>query len=95
MIARDLRREVHRLLLEGESDEAILDFMHQRYGDFILYKPRLTAGTWLLWFGPLVFLGIAGLILAIIVRHRKGVITPEVDRSRLDTLLAKHRRDQG
>ena len=95
MIARDLRREVHRLLLEGESDEAILDFMHQRYGDFILYKPRLTAGTWLLWFGPLVFLGIAGLILVIIVRHRKGVITPDVDRSRLDTLLAKHHRDQG
>lgn len=62
MIARDLRREVHRMLLEGMSDEEILDFMYQRYGDFILYKPRLQQGTLLLWFGPLVLLLIAMII---------------------------------
>lgn len=57
MIAQDLRREVHRMLLEGFSDDEILDFMHERYGDFILYEPRMSAGTFLLWFGPL-FLGL-------------------------------------
>ena len=61
MIAQDLRREVHRMLLEGYADDEILDFMHARYGDFILYEPRVTAGTAVLWFGPLALLMVAGL----------------------------------
>lgn len=61
-IAQDLRKQVHRLLLEGYSDAQILDFMRARYGDFILYEPRLTAATLLLWFGPLLML-VAGIWL--------------------------------
>ena len=45
MIAQDLRREVHRMLLDGMEDDEILTFMHERYGDFILYEPRLGVGT--------------------------------------------------
>ena len=63
MIARDLRREVHRMLLAGKSDVEILDFMYQRYGDFILYRPQFKAATLLLWLGPLVFLLVALLVL--------------------------------
>ncbi len=63
MIARDLRREVHRMLLAGKSDAEILEFMYQRYGDFILYRPRFKLSTLLLWLGPLMFLGIALLVL--------------------------------
>lgn len=52
MIAKDLRREVHRLLLEDKTDAQVLSYMLERYGDFILYDPQLNKGTLLLWFGP-------------------------------------------
>ncbi|MCB1692995.1 MAG: cytochrome c-type biogenesis protein CcmH [Pseudomonadales bacterium] len=92
MIAQDLRREVHRLLLEGKTDEEILDFMHDRYGDFILYKPRLTAGTFVLWFGPLILLviGAAVIVRFVLVRRRSGTPTIEpAEQARLDELLSK------
>jgi len=60
--AEDLRREIHRMIMEGMSDREIVQFMFDRYGDFILFRPRLTAGTFLLWFGPLFFLLIGGAI---------------------------------
>ncbi len=55
-IATDLRQQVYRMLKQGHSDSEILHFMQSRYGDFILYRPRLTEATWLLWFGPLLLL---------------------------------------
>ena len=61
-IAQDLKDQIYTQILGGRSDAEILDFMRARYGDFILYEPRLTASTWLLWFGPLLMLG-AGLAL--------------------------------
>ncbi len=91
MIAKDLRREVHRLLLEGKSDDEILAFMHQRYGDFILYSPRVTPATILLWFGPLVFLSIAMVILVLVVRHRRQQVVDDVDAEHLENILIAHR----
>ena len=91
MIAKDLRREVHRLLLEGKSDDEILAFMHQRYGDFILYSPRVTPATILLWFGPLVFLAIAMVILVLVVRHRRQQVVDDVDAEHLENILIAHR----
>ena len=91
MIAKDLRREVHRLLLEGKSDDEILAFMHQRYGDFILYSPRVTPATILLWFGPLVFLSIAMVILVLVVRHRREQVVEDVDAKHLENILIAHR----
>ena len=61
-VAEDLRREVHRMIMAGRSDAEIMQFMYARYGDFILFRPRLTAGTVLLWFGPLLFLLIGGIV---------------------------------
>lgn len=89
MIARDLRREVHRLLLEGKSDEEILEFMHQRYGDFILYKPRLQPGTVLLWFGPGLLLLIALVVGIKFIRARQvqEAELTEDDEERLKKLL--------
>lgn len=89
MIARDLRREVHRLLLEGKSNEEILDFMHQRYGDFILYKPRLKPGTVLLWFGPGLLLLIALVVGIRFIRARQvqDAELTEDDEERLKKLL--------
>ena len=88
IIARDLRREVHRLLLEGHTDREVLDFMRERYGDFILYEPRVNRGTLLLWFGPLVFLLIAGIAWYRLTRRRRAAtgLSPE-EQARLDALL--------
>ena len=93
MISKDLRREVHRLVLEGKSDDEVRDFMQQRYGDFILYKPQVKASTYVLWFGPVVLFFIAiAVLVKIILRRRdasnKNVLT-EVEQNRLDQLLSK------
>ncbi len=62
-IAADLRRELHRLLLAGKTDREIITFMVNRYGDFILYRPRLQMNTSLLWFAPVILLLSGGIIL--------------------------------
>ncbi len=89
MIAKDLRREVHRLLLEGKSNEEILDYMHKRYGDFILYEPRLNMRTVLLWFGPAVLLVIAVIAFVRLVKRRTSETAEltQTDEERLQKLL--------
>jgi len=88
MIAQDLRREVHRMLLDGHTDDEILAFMFERYGDFILYRPRLGAGTLVLWLGPLLLLMFAGFVWFRLARAKPEVheINTE-DQARLDELL--------
>lgn len=71
MIAMQLRREVLDLMREGRSDDQIKAFLVQRYGEFVLYKPRLEASTWLLWAGPALVLVLGGVALAVIVRRRR------------------------
>ncbi len=61
-LAVDLKNQVREMLGQGMSDKDILDYMVQRYGDFILFRPPLKATTWLLWFGPFVLL-IGGIVL--------------------------------
>ena len=53
-LARDLRKEIHGMLLDGQSEQDIVDFMVQRYGDYVLYRPPVKPLTWLLWFGPAI-----------------------------------------
>ena len=72
-VAEDLRREIHRMIMEGMSDAEIIQFMFERYGDFILFRPRLTAGTVLLWFGPLIFLLLGGLVAFGIWRRARKI----------------------
>src|SRR5215211_765296 len=59
-LAADLRREIREQMKAGKSDQEVVAFLTQRYGDFILYRPRVTFTTYLLWFGPFVLL-LAGL----------------------------------
>ena len=88
MIAQDLRREVHRMLLEGKSDEEILEFMHERYGDFILYDPRISANTLLLWIGPLLFLLVAAIVMVrLLSKPEDAGSLSEEERARLNRLL--------
>jgi cytochrome c-type biogenesis protein CcmH len=61
-LAVDLRREIRELAVAGRSDDDIRGFLLDRYGDFVLYKPRFTAVNALLWLGPFALL-IAGVII--------------------------------
>lgn len=91
MIAKDLRREVHSQLLAGKTDEEILEFMHERYGDFILYKPRLKAGTVVLWFAPAFLILVAALALVRIMMRSQPEDDPaldETEQERLKRLLS-------
>ena len=69
-LAIDLRQQIRELLQKGQSSQQVLQYMTDRYGDFVLYRPPVKSTTWLLWFGPGVLLvgGLIGLIL--ILRRR-------------------------
>jgi cytochrome c-type biogenesis protein CcmH len=71
-IAHDLRREVLTLMRQGKDDTEIKDFLVARYGEFVLYRPRVESTTWLLWFGPIALLLAGGALVAVIVRRRSG-----------------------
>ena len=71
-IAHDLRREVLVLMRQGQSDAAIREYLVARYGEFVLYKPRIEGKTWLLWFGPALLLLAGGFVVARVVRRHAG-----------------------
>ena len=72
-IAVDLRREVLGLMREGRTDPEVRDFLVARYGEFVLYRPRVSGTTWLLWFGPLLFaLGGAAVVWRLLRRGRNA-----------------------
>lgn len=73
-IAGDLRRELYRLLMAGQSDKEITDFMVNRYGDFVLYRPPLKENTLLLWGLPLVLLLIGALIVVLMLVRKKSAV---------------------
>lgn len=84
--SNDLRREIREQIKANKTDEEILEFMVERYGDFVLYDPPLKATTFFLWFGPLM-LFVGGFIVLIIIlkRRRKEVdeVVPLSDAERL------------
>ncbi len=84
-IASDLRRELHRLLIEGKTDREIKDFMVARYGDFVLYKPRLQGSTLMLWLFPLLLLAGGAIALIMIIRQRRQTNAAVNDKSLSDT----------
>jgi cytochrome c-type biogenesis protein CcmH len=69
-LAQDLRREVRDMIAAGQTDAQIREFMIERYGDFVLYRPRMTAGNFLLWAAPVLLLVIGAIVLVRVVRRR-------------------------
>jgi len=89
-LAVDLRRQVREQIAAGRTDREILDYMTQRYSDFVLYRPPLKPATFLLWGGPLALLTIGIFMLARIVRSRRAVATPPLtteEHARAERLL--------
>lgn len=74
-IAHDLRREVLNLMREGRSDAQIKQFLVERYGEFVLYRPRMEGSTLLLWLGPGALL-LAGAALLYMHVSRRGRVLP-------------------
>ncbi|GAB2618366.1 cytochrome c-type biogenesis protein [Novilysobacter erysipheiresistens] len=71
-IAQDLRNEVLELMRQGKTNAEVKHYLVARYGEFVLYRPRVEPTTWLLWFGPAVLLLVGGFVVAGIVRKRSG-----------------------
>jgi cytochrome c-type biogenesis protein CcmH len=88
-LAVDLRRQIREQLGSGKSERDVLDFMVQRYGDFVLYRPPLKASTVLLWSGPFLLLGLGIFLLIRRTRSAKRQVPAlsEAERAHAAALL--------
>jgi cytochrome c-type biogenesis protein CcmH len=93
-LAADLRRQVQEMLEQGKSQDDIIQFMTDRYGDFVLYKPPFKLKTGLLWIGPMAFLLLGLVAVFFVIRHKRTKTTLEPTQAEK---LAKVRRllDEG
>ncbi len=81
-VAKDLRREIRRMIADGMTDADVVDFLVTRYGDFILYRPRTSGKMMLLWIAPFVFLVFGLLAIVRVVRHRASLaVDDELDKT--------------
>ena len=90
-LARDLRREVRGQIAAGTSDDAIIDQLRAKYGDYVLLNPPLDQATLFLWLSPLGFILLGGLIVMMARRQRGAAIATELeaaDRARIEKMLA-------
>jgi cytochrome c-type biogenesis protein CcmH len=90
-LAEDLRNQVREKMREGKSDREVVDFLVERYGDFVLYRPPLKATTILLWFGPLLLLALGFAVLLRRLSRRRQAQEAEMsaaDHKRAAELLA-------
>jgi cytochrome c-type biogenesis protein CcmH len=89
-LAVDLKNQVREQLAQGRSDQQVLDYMVERYGDFVLYRPPVKGITWVLWFGP--FLLLLGGLALLWLKLREKQAPPEAlsptDLARAAALLA-------
>ena len=89
-LAKDLRKQVYKMINAGKSDDEIMEFMVTRYGDFVLYRPQFNSMTFLLWVGPFIIFIIGLYILISFIRQRKEVVVTDLsntDKEKLKQLL--------
>lgn len=90
-IAADLRKELYELLQQGKADSEIVNFMVDRYGEFVLYRPRVSELTYVLWFGPAVLILLGIIVVIVIVRRKpidkKALVLTTEQQDKLNSLL--------
>ena len=89
-LAKDLRKQVFRMIDAGKNDDEIMEFMVVRYGDFVLYRPQFNSMTFLLWVGPFIIFVIGLYFLISFIRQRKKMTVTELsnkDKEKLKKLL--------
>jgi cytochrome c-type biogenesis protein CcmH len=77
-LALDLREQVRKQIAEGRSDDEVLHYLTDRYGDFVLYNPPFKAATALLWLGPFALLLLALIVVIRAIRKRPAAAPPRV-----------------
>jgi len=78
-LAKDLRAQTHKMLWEGNTADQVVQYMIDRYGDFVLYNPRLKTDTLLLWFGPFVLLLVVLWLVIRAMRKKQKLVSPATD----------------
>jgi len=95
-IAKDLRTKMYQMLQAGKTDQDIIDYMVARYGDFVLYEPKVKPQTYLLWYGPGLLLILGLIVIVLIIRSRRKsyqainenqVTLSDTDAKKLNALL--------
>lgn len=74
-LAQDLRNEIYNMILNGQGDDEIIDFLVSRYGDFVLFRPPFNVKTALLWFGPFILL-ITAVLIILLLKRKHGTHDP-------------------
>jgi len=98
-LAKDLRDEVYEMIVEkGMSEQEIKDFVVERYGDFVLYRPPVKQSTWLLWGGPFLMLLLGVIVLWFVLRANRQAKPAEETmddkaRAEINKLLADNELD--
>ena len=95
-LAQDLRRQAYEMVQAGKSNDEIVAYMVQRYGDFVLYRPPFRPATMLLWIGPFAILGIGVAFLLGYIRRRAKEQSPELsaeELARAERLLKQTRKE--
>lgn len=100
-LARDLRQVVRERITAGDSDDEVLQYMVDRYGDWVLMEPPFKMSTLLLWTAPALFLLGGGLMLIVMVRRRRDDSAPvqrqalsEAEHKQLEALLTPEQEDK-
>lgn len=89
-IAKDLRTKIQQMLVADKTNPEIIDYMVERYGDFVLYEPRVKPQTYLLWYGPVIFILLGLVAVFIIIRGRnKNQLQTEKHETSLTVTEAK------
>jgi cytochrome c-type biogenesis protein CcmH len=76
-LAADLRRQVHDMLIAGKTDDDVRNFMVARYGEFILFRPRMSLRTAWLWLAPGVLILVGAFVAVRIVQQRSALVTQD------------------
>jgi cytochrome c-type biogenesis protein CcmH len=82
-LAEDLRKEIRAQMKAGKDDKQVIEYLTERYGDFVLYRPPFKPVTYLLWLGPLLFLGIGAAVWYLALKRRRAIQDTPVDEKQL------------
>jgi len=96
-LAQDLRNKTYEMVQQGLDQDQVVEYMVQRYGDFVLYRPPLQTNTLVLWIGPFVIMLVGLMVLLRIIRRRStddSEHLSEEDRKRAETLLAQGAKEE-
>jgi cytochrome c-type biogenesis protein CcmH len=82
-LAEDLRKEIRAQMKAGKNDKEVIEYLTTRYGDFVLYRPPFKPVTYILWLGPLLFLGIGGAVWYLALKKRSDLQAAPVDQKQI------------